>query len=1168
MLTNGIFLRLFENPVWWLFYSWIGLGLLIALSLVNSGRLIGVALAICGAALPPLLVLIASFGIRATVSTIILLSVILIIFLSFFSTGRGLFFVYVIITIMIVGGAELEWLGIFPLIPNASPLVDIVRGRGLQTVALLGLLALMASNFNRMYYRELSTRHAQAVALRANEEELRLMFEQAPIPMAIVALDGQLVRVNRALCSMLGYPPEALLQQTLARITHPEDLNKNLELMQQALRGEIETYQIEKRYIRSDGEILYGVLHGIILRDAQGQPRQILGQLLNVTESQKTEMALRASEARFRTLAENIHGVVYVCRNDARFSLLYVNDAIEQLTGYAKPQFLSGEISLVDLYHPEDVARVSAVNVMPEAEQERRVFEVEYRIRRRSGEWRWVEERGTAVRTEIGEVLLEGYISDITERKQAEFALRESEERFRLLAETVPSIVFICRDDERYTMLYLNDAVMDVTGYDKDEFLSERRSFVDLYHPAERAAHFAAPPVVISVSGQRSYQLEYRLRHASGQWRWVEERSLLITLPTGERVFHGILTDITTRKASEAELSQRLAEQTLLYEIGQSLASQTSAQGVQRLVCERITEYLGGTSAYYEVYMDETSSSRTDFEYWTERATANERKSMLGKVWHLKDPTFARSPQVRHPLVFHRRDAHLRASERELIENADGQTIVVIPAIVQNKCVGFFEVWDSQAERDFDERTLQLALTIGAQAASALENIALLAQRQQAEIELNQRLAEQTLLYELGRSLAVAPDTDTVFQATARYFVEYLKATSVYYLKYLPAQQVFQMEHEYWTERANLQERQSALGESWSVQNFQNFYRALQTGWPQIQTRQDADLGPAEREAFEFWNGQTAVVVPVMLQGEFAGYFEIWDSINVDHYDDRTLRVLLTIANQAAIRFENIRLVNELKQTAQRAQELATAAESANRLKTEIIANISHELRTPLTAIQGSLGLVLQGTVETPTDERYWLDIAYEGSERLLKLINALLNVARIEASQVKFIPTALDVNLLVQEVAGHIQPVAEAKGLRFHVPANEFAHWLWLDHELVRQVLLSLLQNAVKFTEQGWVEFSVRQAETDLVFTVRDTGIGLTPAMHAQLFRPFAQGDGSTTRRYGGFGVGLYTAQRLAELMGGRLEIFSSGTGQGTTVELHLPLRLAEAELSVIGSH
>jgi signal transduction histidine kinase len=372
------------------------------------------------------------------------------------------------------------------------------------------------------------------------------------------------------------------------------------------------------------------------------------------------------------------------------------------------------------------------------------------------------------------------------------------------------------------------------------------------------------------------------------------------------------------------------------------------------------------------------------------------------------------------------------------------------------------------------------------------------------------------------------------------------------------------MEYEYWTERANSRERESALGQTWPMTDYKNFFNAVLNNWPELQTLADADLLSTEKAALEFWDGKTALVVPVMLQDKPIGFLEIWDSSAIRQYDKRTQRVLLTIANQVAVQLENIRLVNELKETLARSQELATAAESANRLKTEFIANISHELRTPLTAIQGGLGLVLQETVETRDEEKYWLNVAYQGSENLLKLINALLSVAKIEASQVQLMPTAVDVSLLIREVEGHTRPAAEMKDLTYVVEIAEFTHWAWLDYERARQILLSLLQNAVKFTEAGTITLRAWQEGAELLFVVQDTGIGIMPEVRTQLFRPFAQGDGSTTRRYGGFGMGLYTAQRLAELMGGYLEIYSAGEGLGTTVTLHLPWRLAETELAL----
>jgi signal transduction histidine kinase len=493
---------------------------------------------------------------------------------------------------------------------------------------------------------------------------------------------------------------------------------------------------------------------------------------------------------------------------------------------------------------------------------------------------------------------------------------------------------------------------------------------------------------------------------------------------------------------------------------------------------------------------------------------------------------------------------------------------VVVPAVAHDKFLGFFEIWNSGEKQNYPDRALQLLVAIGAQAASALENLTLLMQSQQAEAELNARLAEQTFLYEMGRALEQSQEIRALPEIASRYFADYLQATSVYYFKHLAELERFELEFEFFTERANPQERQTAVGQSWPLGEFHRYYRAVESKWPQVQTRVDADLTPTERYVFEHRNGQTIVLIPMTLKDHYYGYFEIWDSTAVKSYDEHTLQILLTSATQVAFKFENVRLVNELKQAAERARELATAADSANRLKTEIIANISHELRTPLTAIQGSLSLIIQDTASPRADAAYWLNVAYEGSERLLKLINALLSVAKIEAHQIQLVHTAVDVPLLMREVEGHIRPLADEKGLSVQLNIVEITDWLWLDYEHVRQILLSLLQNAVKFTEDGQIKFAARREGEEIVFMVSDTGIGLTPEIQEQLFRPFGQADGSSTRRYGGFGMGLYTSQRLAELMEGRLQVYSAGQGLGTTVTLRLPWRLAEVELSLAISH
>lgn len=237
--------------------------------------------------------------------------------------------------------------------------------------------------------------------------------------------------------------------------------------------------------------------------------------------------------------------------------------------------------------------------------------------------------------------------------------------------------------------------------------------------------------------------------------------------------------------------------------------------------------------------------------------------------------------------------------------------------------------------------------------------------------------------------------------------------------------------------------------------------------------------------------------------------------------------------------------------------ELARAAESASRLKTEFLANTSHELRTPLTEIQSALALVLDGECETPDEVNQWLRTAFAASRNLQRLIGDLLDIARADAGQILLDLGPVDLALLLQDVQAAFQPQAAAKHLQLAVtlPAGP-ASQAWADYARARQILSSLVENAVKFTDQGTVALSVNveASRPGVEIVVHDTGIGLPPEAQARLFEPFVQADGSTTRQYGGTGLGLSLARRLAELMGGSVRVISAGPGQGSTFILTLP--------------
>jgi PAS domain S-box-containing protein len=248
----------------------------------------------------------------------------------------------------------------------------------------------------------------------------------------------------------------------------------------------------------------------------------------------------------------------------------------------------------------------------------------------------------------------------------------------------------------------------------------------------------------------------------------------------------------------------------------------------------------------------------------------------------------------------------------------------------------------------------------------------------------------------------------------------------------------------------------------------------------------------------------------------------------------------------------------ELK-AANRELEIARReAEEANRLKSEFLANTSHEIRTPLNGIIGYLQLILNDMCDSPEEEREFLEGASRSARHLMALINDVLDVARIEAGRLELEPQAVAVAGLLADVQAIVRPQAEQNELALIIHAVDPALQAWCDGDRLKQVLVNLIGNAVKFTPRGG-SVTVR-TEADSVdevvrFSVEDTGIGIPPDKLDRIFDKFVQVDGSTTRRTGGSGLGLTISRQLVELMGGTLQCASEGEGKGSCFSFTVPV-------------
>jgi signal transduction histidine kinase len=283
------------------------------------------------------------------------------------------------------------------------------------------------------------------------------------------------------------------------------------------------------------------------------------------------------------------------------------------------------------------------------------------------------------------------------------------------------------------------------------------------------------------------------------------------------------------------------------------------------------------------------------------------------------------------------------------------------------------------------------------------------------------------------------------------------------------------------------------------------------------------------------------IVAPLIAHEQVLGVLAVVRDRRSVPFSTRDAQRLAVVADHAALAFWKSQLLEQ--------------AQEADRAKGRFLATMSHELRTPLTALTGYEELLVDDVLGPLSDsQREVMQRMHTVTQHLTSMIEDVLSYTNLETGGERVRPTDFLAGDLIVAVAAVVQPLADDKGITLAVANNASPIRLTTDADKARQILVNLAGNAIKFTDRGDVHLSVATVESEVHFAVSDTGPGIAQADLQILFRPFTQLDAGLTRRHGGTGLGLYISDRLARLLGGRIEV-QSEPGRGSTFSLVLPL-------------
>ena len=879
----------------------------------------------------------------------------------------------------------------------------------------------------------------------------------------LIMQESRLAFVNACAARMLGREAGQLVGVDPASLLSEGDRPRLVESLEELCAGRVDETFNEYQFTLPDGRMLH-LAASVTRTDWTGRPAT-LAILRDVARQRGPITALRGSEERYRTMIESLSEGVMIFDEQAR--LQGVNAAAERLLGASfqqlrhnrvhdwQPIDASGEVVPAD--------RIPISLVLATGRPVRRQL---LGMRLADQSVRWLEVNCEPVRDEGG-TITGGLLSmtDVTEARRVEEALRVSESTNRTLMDALADGVFVAQD---FCFVYANRLLLERLGYHREEFVG--LPFEQVIAPAllpiwnERfKGRVGTGPEPV-----RTYEVPFLRKDGSViEFELVANR----TEYQGRSAVLGVLRDTAERKLAAAELErhrERLEE--LVHERTRELEAAVAARIQSETFAQTMTDHQPTLLAYVDRERRVQFANRAWLNWF-----GKTRDEVIGRDG--RDSVGQMMLQPAEDVIAKVLRGEAMGTPAEM-RGADGRVgnfwIYRLPDLVDGDIRGYFFIASDVTEMRRSERRLQELNTKLIQAESFTRGIAdnLPVRVAYWDSEQRCRFANKVYCDWFGKSLD---------QVLGKTMVE-------------------------------------IFGEARSPERAASATLAL-TGAPQ--KFESEEVGADGR--YGIWEVQ---YIPDIQRGEVRGFFVLATDITS------------TKRTQADLQTLNVELVS--------ARDIA---EDAAQAKSAFLANMSHEIRTPMNVIIGLTHLMLRDPHDPVTSDR--LAKVGDAAMHLLDIINDILDLSKIDAGKLALAPVDFSVDALLARATAMVTDSARRKGLALTVDRGDLPQALRGDALRLSQILVNLLSNAVKFTARGSVVLrcdvlAQSGSEWTVRFSVRDTGVGISPEAQERLFSPFEQADGSTTRRFGGTGLGLSIARELAQLMGGAVGV-ESEIGRGS---------------------